>query len=289
MWSSRKASRILPTRNAAPGNGIDSSGHRLVRGRLVAQADDQHLVGAQAQRGRQRRVLAQAAVAEEAFADADRREQDRQRRRRQRVLGAHGDRLRAHERVLAPLRDLAARVLHEHDGLARADVGRRDRQRLQVSFAQVVADAAPGDQAAHDAFELLRLHDAAQPAFAFDLLDVAAAQQRRGRAHELLHAEGDHLLEHEVLPALDQHAPLLVGHVGRGRVEAGVDRPHRRAAHDVELHLPAQIAGQILADVAHDARFVGAAGAAARQDQGDAGSVAAILGPRRSAHPIPSG
>ena len=67
--------------------------------------------------------------------------------------------------------------------------------------------------------------------------------------------------------------------------EAGVDRAHRRAADDVELDLPAQVAGQILADVAHDAGLVGAARAAAGQHQGDPGSVAASSGPRRRAHP----
>ena len=71
--------------------------------------------------------------------------------------------------------------------------------------------------------------------------------------------------------------------------EAGVDAAHRRAADDVELHLAAQIAGQILADVAHDARLVGAARAAAREHEGYAGTVAAVVGPRRRAHPIPSG
>ena len=45
-----------------------------------------------------------------------------------------------------------------------------------------------------------------------------------GRAHELLHAEADHLLEDEALPAVDQDAPLLVGDVGGGGEEAGVNR-----------------------------------------------------------------
>jgi hypothetical protein len=143
-----------------------------------------------------------------------------------------------------------------------------------------------GIRAAHDAFQLLRLHDAAQAAPAVDLFDVAAAQQRRGRAHELLRAERDRLFEDEVLPAFDEHAPLLVGDVGGRREEARVDRAHRRAAHDVELHLAAQVAGQVLADVAHDARLVGATGAASREHERHTGTVAAVLGTRRRAHPI---
>jgi predicted dehydrogenase len=41
-----------------------------------------------------------------------------------------------------------------------------------VPGAHVLADALPGDQAAHDAFELLRLHEAAQAAIAVHFLDV---------------------------------------------------------------------------------------------------------------------
>ena len=158
-----------------------------------------------------------------------------------------------------------------------------------MPFAEVVADPVPRDQPAYDSFQLLHVDDAAQPAPAFDILDVATAEQRRGRAHELLDPERHCLFENEVLPSLDQHAPLLGGDVrGRGE-EAGVDRSHRRAAHDVELHLTAQIARQILSDVAHDAGLIGAAGAAAGQHEGDTGSVAAFLGPRRRAHTIPPG
>jgi hypothetical protein len=146
----------------------------------------------------------------------------------------------------------------------------------------------PRDEAAHHPLELRRLHDAAQVALPLDLLDVPAAEQRGGGAHELLHPEADHLLEHEALPAVAEDAPLLVGDVGRGGEEAGVDGPHRRAADDVELDLSAEVAGEILADIAHHAGLIGAAGTAAGQHESHPGTVAALPRSRRCAHPISS-
>ena len=71
--------------------------------------------------------------------------------------------------------------------------------------------------------------------------------------------------------------------------EAGMDAPHRGPADDVEVDLPAEVAGQLLADVAQDTRLVGAAGAAAGQHQGQPGAITALSGPRWRAHPISSG
>ena len=160
-------------------------GHRLFVllwfGRLVAQADHQHLVCPQPQRRRQWRVLAQTAVAEKSIAHRHRGKQHRQRGRCQRVLAGHGHELRAHEGILAPPAQRSAGALDEHHALARADVRGGDRQRLEQPAPVVLGRSGPGDQPAHDAFELAGVHDPAQPATAVSLFDQAAAQQRTRR------------------------------------------------------------------------------------------------------------
>ncbi len=66
--------------------------------------------------------------------------------------------------------------------------------------------------------------------------------------------------------------------------ETGVDAAHRRTRDDVELHLPAQIAREILAQVTQHPGLVRAARPAARQNQGDAGPVAASTRSSGRAH-----
>ena len=264
MWSSRNAFRILPDQERRA-----RVGHRFFvpfghfRG-LVAQADDENLVGAQAQRRRQRRVLAQTPVAEESIADRDGGKKNGQRRRGHRVLGRDGHELRANERILAPAGRLSGGLLDEDHGFSRSDVRCRHRQRLEQTPAVVHRDLCPGNQPPHHALQLACLDDTAQPSMPLDLLDGAAAEQRRGRLQKFAQPERHHLFQDETFPAIDQHAPLYRGKVARRREEAGVNGTDRCAAIDVEVNLTAQIARQLLADVSHDAGFVGPARAAAR-------------------------
>ena len=116
--------------------------------RDVAQRDQQQAIGAEPDRRRHRRVLAQAAVGEVLVADLHRREQHRDRGRRQHVARADPRRAMAHERIAAPLARHRLGARQEHDRVAGADVRRRHRDRVEVTPAQAALDPAPRDRRA---------------------------------------------------------------------------------------------------------------------------------------------
>ena len=229
---------------------------------LARAADREDVRRAEAQRGGDGRVLAQAAVEVELAVDAHGREEQRDRGARERVVRA--DAVGAEERARRRgRRDReVGRGLHEDDRAARGDLGARDRQRAQHVLAQAPRDGAPADLALHELGHRRARRRGPYPS--------PPAEQDARQRHHLPHAEAEHARELELAPQLDEPAQPEHGIAQvRGEV-AGVDGADARAAEDVDLRRRAEHARELVEDVPEHAHLVRAARPAARQDHRDA-------------------
>src|SRR5262249_9163650 len=91
---------------------------RLAGRTLVAHADRQPPVGAEPQRGGERRVQPQASIAIEMLTDADRRKDERDRRGGERVLRGQAGGAGYDERIARPTVDATFAILDEDDRVA---------------------------------------------------------------------------------------------------------------------------------------------------------------------------
>ena len=133
-------------------------------------------------------------------------------------------------------------------------------------MAEGAGDGAPGDLALDELGHRRDVEDAAGRG--------AAAEHDAVEAERLAHAEAEHAAEVELGPQVDEAADPDGG-VGEVRgEEAGVDGADRGAAEDVEARGGAADAGVAVEHVGEDADLVGAARAAAREDDGDLLAVA---------------
>ena len=113
--------------------------------RLLAERDDEDPLRAEADGGRERHVLADAAVDEPGALDRDRPEEERDRARRRGRAPARCSRARTSTSgSLAPARQRRA-ALDEHDRAPRAEVRRRHRERVEEALAHVPVEPRPVD------------------------------------------------------------------------------------------------------------------------------------------------
>ena len=103
---------------------------------------------------------------------------------------------------------------------------------------------------------------------------VAVGRDRRRAADDGAHegeqlaaVDREHAVDGEVRPDVDEAARAGARIVGEGGEAAGVERTDGGAAQDVERWIAAEVAGDVLEDVLHDADFVGAARGAAGEHE----------------------
>ena len=159
--------------------------------------------------------------------------------------------------------------LIEDGGAPTADVGCRDRDRLQAPTAEVVVDASEVDRGREERLERTRIEDAA----GFGPGPGVAGRMAEQRPHHVERAATVHshdVIDGERRPALDESArrrSRLVGARGKG---AHMKRAHRGPAQHVQRDGATELAGNVLEDVVADANLVGAARAAPAQHPADA-------------------
>jgi hypothetical protein len=238
----------------------------------VMDADHEHAVRAEPERGREWRVQAEAPVAEEARADADGREEERDRRRSHRVRRLEHGRAGDDERIARPEIDRSGAVLDEDHREPGADLGRGDRDHVDRSGGDVRPDLRPGDLVADQLLERLDVEepgDRRRSGLAFrDLAEPVEAEGPERHAKKVPRPHAIDAVDLERAP--DPRQPLAGILLGcAGREVTGVDRADARPAHDREARPAAEHAAEIAEQIRQHSGLVRAPGPAAGEHERD--------------------
>ena len=246
---------------------------------LARAADGEDVRRAEPQRGRDRRVLAEASVEVELAIDPHGGEEQRDGGAGEGVVRsdaigpeqrARGNR-RRHRQV--------GRRLHEDDRAPRRDLGTGDREGAEHPATEATRQRAPADLPLH---ELRHGPDVEEP------VPVAPPEEHAGQREDLPDAEPEHPSELDVAPQIHEPAQAedRIGEVGRQ--VARVDGADARAAEDVDARRAPEDPRQIVEDVPEDPHLVSAARPAPRQDHRDP-ALAVFPGKARHADSGPLG
>ena len=166
------------------------------------------------------------------------------------------------------------RAVHEDRHPAAAHLGARHAQQAGAGRLQVAAQAGPRDAVRDDLLQRREVQQAAHGGPGVAIVrprDARQAQRAQRQPQEIAQREPNHVAQLHPAPHVADHPrALLRGQVRAGRQVGGVDRAHRRAAHQIELEGPAQTRVDVLEEVGEHARFVGAAGASTGENDRNA-------------------
>src|SRR5205814_10444855 len=147
------------------------------------------------------------------------------------------------ERVVSPAPHGVLAIVDPDDRLAGPDLGRGDRDRLDLPAVDVLAEVGPWDAIPDEPLEGYGVEKPGQTlrdgSLGRPLARTAEAEEAERDADHVAHPDVVDAADLEGMPDLDQTAPRA-GLPERGRDEAGVDRAATRAGDDLEADRMAQ-------------------------------------------------
>ena len=178
--------------------------------------------------------------------------------------------LHADAALARPMGQAAFLLFDEDHRMPRRNLGGGDADRFEQPGAQVAANAAPGNRFEDEAFEWTRVEQPVQTirTLSFSQLpsDPSHAEQSTGNLKHVSSREAKYLVDPHPIPDLLQQIAASALAVCRRRQEGGVNGADRSPAHHVKIDRLPEAIGQFLEQVVEHAGFVGAPGAAARQN-----------------------